>query len=72
MGGAVRDGAGNSMSDEMRVGVQVSCGLPGAVPVAFLAVVEVIDPNGERYYEVVTSVALTEERKKHLLDNIAL
>lgn len=48
------------------VGVTVASASPGFTPVAFLAVVEVIDPDGEKYYEIVTSDGVTDARKDRL------
>lgn len=58
-------------ADELALGVQVSSGTPGVSPVAFLAIVEVIDQEGEKKYQVVTSDGLTVTRRQALLDYFA-
>lgn len=52
------------------VAVQSFTTEPGWTPVAFLAVVEVIDPDGEHHYEVVASDGITDARRQRLLDHL--
>lgn len=59
------------MDDDLKIGVQVSSGEPGVTPVAFLAVVEVVDAYGNKRYEVVGSTGLTDARRDALLSALA-
>lgn len=55
------------MTDDMKIGVQVSSGEPGVTPVAFVAFVEVIDADGQKQYVTIESSGLTEGRRAELL-----
>lgn len=57
--------------DDLQIGVTVGSGVPGVTPVAFLAVVEVIDSAGEKRYEIVGSNGLTDKRRAALLAALA-
>lgn len=52
------------------VSVQASTHEPGWTPTAFLAVVEIVDPEGERHFEVVASDGITDARRARLLDHL--
>lgn len=52
------------------VSVQATAHEPGWTPTAFLAVVEVIDPDGEHRYEVVASDGITDARRQRLLNHL--
>lgn len=58
-------------ADELALGVNVSSGAPGVTPVAFVAMVEVIDADGEKRYQVVESNGLTDARRDDLLSNLS-
>lgn len=57
------------MGAPVRVTAQAS--EAGWTPVAFIAVVEVIDPDGERHFEVVASDGITDARRDRLRKVIA-
>lgn len=52
--------------DELRIGVQVGSGAPGVTPVAFVAFVEVIDPDGERQVVRVQSTGISDARAERI------
>lgn len=52
---------------ELGIGVQVGSDQPGVTPAAFLAVVEAIDADGEKRYQLIESTGLTEKRRRCLL-----
>lgn len=57
-------------ADDLEIGVQVSAGLPGVTPVAFVCAVEAIDGDGEKRYVTVTSNGLSDVRRARLLDEL--
>lgn len=54
------------MDDDLMVSVHASSAAAGVTPVAFLAVVELIDADGAKRYEVVASTGITEARRATL------
>ncbi len=54
------------MIETLGVGVQVSSAVPGVSPVAFLAVVEVINGDGEKHYVTIASDGCSDQRRATL------
>lgn len=52
---------------DLGIGVQVTSATPGVSPVAFLAVVEVIDDEGEKRYTTIASDGCSDTRRAALL-----
>lgn len=52
---------------DISLAVNVTSHSPGVTPVAFLAVVECIDPDGEKVYQIVGTDGITEKRRAALL-----
>lgn len=57
-------------SDDLSLGVQVASGEPGVSPTAFLAVVEAIDADGEKRFQIVESDGLNAKRREALLEHL--
>lgn len=58
------------MNDELKIGVQVSSDAPGVTPVAFVALVEVIDADGEKQFVTVESNGLTPQRRAAITERL--
>lgn len=58
------------MDDDMKIGVNVASGTPGVTPTAFVAIVEVIDTEGEKRYVTIESAGLSDARRAAILGSL--